>query len=410
MMNNNNLSLDEKQNDNDENKNERGNKENVQIEKKKIQTMQKQEQQTTANLQNNQKKDKLYTSEEDEKIVVGFKTYIDNLKFWQETKQIDLRYRSPVFTFFNQTTQGVLPIKIYQKQELFSQNFDYILNNSLRTSFTYWNNSRAFGYYVNLVTTIASIIGVFMLLAINQDPSTLGQTIIYFLSISDNIQWGLRQMIQTDVSMSSAYRAMNKTLIESEPALRTEYDSNKILQNRKIKESFPTKGVVEFNNIDGHNINDLGLHTLRGGISIIPQVPFIFSGTIRRNLDPLNLFSDEQIIATLQDINLKEKVTSLPNGINTDMTNSAEIFSTGQKQLICLGRAQLRQSKIIVLDEATANCDMQTDELIQSKIREKFSNSTVITVSHRLNTIADYDKIVVMDKGVAIESGKPYDL
>ncbi|KAL4455215.1 hypothetical protein ABPG73_000875 [Tetrahymena malaccensis] len=408
-----------------------------------------------------------------------------------QSKQIDLRYRSPVYTFFNQTTQGVLPIRIYEKQQIFCDNFDFMLNNSLRSSYTYWCNSRAFGFYVNMVTTISAIIGIFMLLSIDQNPSTIGQTIIYFINISDNIQWGLRQMIQTDVAMSSAQRAMNITLIDQEPALRTDYDHKQLKQteakqrgNQKEEYSFPKQGNVEFQNvkmkyrqdfayvlngltfslkagqkvgcigrtgagkssiiqalfrmteiessqehakqllddeeqklnqemfikIDGHNIKDLGLHTLRGGISIIPQVPFIFSGTIRRNLDPLNQFTDNMITDILQDINLLEKVNSLAKGIHTDMTNASEIFSTGQKQLICLGRAILRQSKLIVLDEATANCDMYTDELIQKKIREKFTDSTVITVAHRLNTIADYDKIIVMDKGAVIESGAPYEL
>ncbi|KAL4496522.1 hypothetical protein ABPG72_014752 [Tetrahymena utriculariae] len=408
-----------------------------------------------------------------------------------QSKQIDLRYRSPVYTFFNQTTQGVLPIRIYQKQQIFCDNFDFLLNNSLRSSYTYQFNSRAFGFYVNLVTTLSAIIGIFMLLSIDQNPSTLGQTITYFLSISDNIQWGLRQMIQTDVAMSSAQRAMNITLIEQESDLRTDYDHNQFakteIHQRNINKkdySFPKNGNVEFQNvkmkyrsdlayvlngltfslkagqkvgcigrtgagkssiiqalfrmteiesslqnskyhiedeeqrfsqdmfikIDGHNIKDVGLHTLRGGISIIPQAPFIFSGTIRRNLDPLKEFTDEMITDILKDINLLEKVNSLAKGIHTDMTNASEIFSTGQKQLICLGRAILRQSKLIVLDEATANCDNHTDELIQRKIREKFANSTVITVAHRLNTIADYDKIIVLDKGTVIESGAPYEL
>ncbi|EAR83228.1 ABC transporter C family protein (macronuclear) [Tetrahymena thermophila SB210] len=408
-----------------------------------------------------------------------------------QSKQIDLRYRSPVYTFFNQTTQGVLPIRIYEKQQIFCDNFDFLLNNSLRSSYTYWYNSRAFGFYVNMVTTISAIIGIFMLLSIDQNPSTIGQTIIYFLSISDNIQWGLRQMIQTDVAMSSAQRAMNMTLIDQEPALRTDYDRKELKKTENHQKNnsneeyiFPKQGKVEFQNvkmkyrqdlayvlngltfslkagqkvgcigrtgagkssiiqalfrmteiesnlenakyqqedeeqrlnqemfikIDGHNIKDLGLHTLRGGISIIPQVPFIFSGTIRRNLDPLDEFTDKMITDILQDINLLEKVNSLAKGIYTDMTNASEIFSTGQKQLICLGRAILRQSKLIVLDEATANCDMYTDELIQRKIREKFTDSTVITVAHRLNTIADYDNIIVMDKGAVIESGAPYEL
>jgi len=103
-------------------------------------------------------------------------------------------------------------------------------------------------------------------------------------------------------------------------------------------------------------------------------------------------------------------VIKLKDGIYTDMSNVGSVFSIGQKQLICLGRSILKQSKIIVLDEATANVDMHTDELIQTKIKEKFQGSTVFTIAHRLNTIADYDKVLVMDKGRVAEYDSPINL
>jgi len=94
----------------------------------------------------------------------------------------------------------------------------------------------------------------------------------------------------------------------------------------------------------------------------------------------------------------------------TDVTNISEVFSVGQKQLLCLARALLRNNKFLVLDEATSNVDMQTDHFIQSCIKTKFAETTVITIAHRLNTIADYDKVIVMDRGRIVEMGAPYDL
>ncbi|KAL4472064.1 hypothetical protein ABPG72_007113 [Tetrahymena utriculariae] len=162
--------------------------------------------------------------------------------------------------------------------------------------------------------------------------------------------------------------------------------------------------------IDSLKTKLLGLHTLRGDISMIPQIPFIFSGTILRNLDPLREYSEEQIKEVIEEIGLSDKIQSLATGLHTDMSNASEAFSAGQKQLICLGRAILKKSKLLILDEATANVDMVTDDLIQRKIKERFQNSTVIAVAHRLNMIADYGIVVVMDKGRVIESGDPYTL
>ena len=165
------------------------------------------------------------------------------------------------------------------------------------------------------------------------------------------------------------------------------------------------KGSIE---IDGINIKDIGLHTLRGNISIIPQNPYVFSGSIKRNLDPMGLSNEEDIWRVLTDVELKDHVMGLEGGINADMSYAKGVFSVGQKQLLCLARAILKKNKILVLDEATANVDLNTDILIQRKIKELFKMCSIITVAHRLLSIADYDKVLVMEKGRIVEFDEPF--
>ena len=162
--------------------------------------------------------------------------------------------------------------------------------------------------------------------------------------------------------------------------------------------------------IDGVDIRTIGLHLLRKRLSIIPQTPVVFAGTIRRNLDPFEEYTDHALWNVLEEVNLKQYISRLENQLNTDMTVSASVFSAGQKQLICLARAILMKSKILILDEATANVDVETDDFIQKKIMEKFADCTVLTIAHRLITIAHYDKVIVMDKGKMVEFDTPYNL
>ncbi|KAL6100877.1 abcc4 [Pungitius sinensis] len=160
--------------------------------------------------------------------------------------------------------------------------------------------------------------------------------------------------------------------------------------------------------IDGFLTSEIGLHTLRQKMSIIPQDPVLFTGTMRKNLDPFRLHTDEDLWNALREVQMKDVVEDLPDKLETVLTECGSNISVGQRQLVCLARAMLRKNRILIIDEATANVDPRTDGLIQQTIRDKFQECTVLTIAHRLNTIIDCDRILVLDAGSIQEYDEPY--
>uniref|UniRef100_A0A182MWL7 Uncharacterized protein n=1 Tax=Anopheles culicifacies TaxID=139723 RepID=A0A182MWL7_9DIPT len=167
------------------------------------------------------------------------------------------------------------------------------------------------------------------------------------------------------------------------------------------------EGIIR---IDGVDIGTLGLHDLRKRISIIPQDPILFSGTVRENLDPFKQHDDVTLWNALAYVELKEVVKAMEGTLDGKMSDGGANFSMGQRQLVCLARAILRNNPILILDEATANVDPETDNLIQKTIRDQFERCTVLTIAHRLHTVMDSDRVLVMDAGRAVEYAHPYEL
>ncbi|KAF9207492.1 hypothetical protein BGZ49_000307 [Haplosporangium sp. Z 27] len=159
--------------------------------------------------------------------------------------------------------------------------------------------------------------------------------------------------------------------------------------------------------IDGVDISTIGLSRLRKHLAIIPQDPTLFAGTVRENLDPFEEMQDADLWEALERAHLKEHVSSLSGGLSFKVSQGGDNFSVGQRSLICLARALLRKSKILVLDEATAAVDVETDELIQKTIRKEFKDRTILTIAHRIKTIMDSDKILVLEKGHVQEFESP---
>ncbi|XP_042276009.1 ATP-binding cassette sub-family C member 12-like isoform X1 [Thunnus maccoyii] len=159
--------------------------------------------------------------------------------------------------------------------------------------------------------------------------------------------------------------------------------------------------------IDGVDITSISLFDLRRNLSIIPQDPVLFTGTVRYNLDPFNSYSDEEIWAALEKTYMKETICRLDGKLQAELTENGGNFSVGQRQLMCLSRALLRNSKIILLDEATASVDAETDALIQITIREAFQHCTMLTIAHRINTVLQADRILVLDHGEVVEFDHP---
>lgn len=267
------------------------------------------------------------------------------------------------------------------------------------------------------------------------------------------MQWGVRQWSETENQMTSVERVLEYSTLEAEPdkdkkpprtwpqegsiefrtvSMRYASKEPEILKNLSFSIEARSKiGIVGRTGagkssitsalfrltpiegdilIDGLNTGDISLESMRSKISIIPQEPFLFSGTLRENLDPFGEYNDDILWNALKEVELKMFMSENPHGLSYQVSEGGNNFSVGQRQLVCLARAIVRKNKILIMDEATANVDPKTDELIQTTIKTNFEDCTVLTIAHRLHTIMDSDKVLVMDSGRLVQFDHPHTL
>ncbi|XP_054164141.1 multidrug resistance-associated protein 1-like [Oppia nitens] len=377
----------------------------------------------------------------------------------RQLKRIDSITRSPIYSHFSETVNGSSSIRAYGVTEKFIQESNRRVDDNhicYYSSFTAsrWLSIRLefLGYCIVLMSTLFAVISRH-----NLSPGIAGLAISYSLNLTGILGMFVRSATEMESNIVSIERSIEYTETPIEAEWFNEYAKlennwpengnivfsnystkyrdgldmvlNKICIKIKHKEKIgivgrtgagkssltlalfrliePVEGTIFIDNVD---IRKLGLYDLRSRITIIPQDPALFTGTLRLNLDPFNQYSDNEIWRALESAHLKTFVDSLDKGLSYQISEGGENLSVGQKQLVCLARALLRRTKILVLDEATAAIDMETDSLIQETIRKEFESSTIVTIAHRLNTIIDYDRVLVMDKGSVAEFDSPNNL
>jgi len=389
----------------------------------------------------------------------------------KQTKLYEIRSKGPLFGLLSATLSGIVIIRVYKQADAFQQRFKEYLHTVMKANNSYTLASRFMSLYVDLVYVITAIGCVFIITAKAQGGTVEEGGLAAFalalvLSVTGVLQYALRQFSQLNISMSAVARVQSYLNVPAEPPLNLPSDKEHKDNN------WPQKGEIDFNRVfmkyrpdgdhvirdlslhvepgqkigcvgrtgagkstiiqllyrmqeldrsiddtkesfikmDDINTQEVGLHLLRSNISIIPQTPFIFTGTIRSNVDPLGQFTDEQIWNALEDVRLKHHVENQARKLDTHIHGGTSVFSAGQKQLVCLARAILKKSNVLIMDEATANMDYDTDFFVQKKIEERFAHATQFTIAHRLQTIANYDKVLVLDRGRKMEFDEPYKL
>lgn len=378
-----------------------------------------------------------------------------------ELQRVNSVANSPIFADFSQTLSGTSTIRAYGEEDRFFQ--------QMKKSFDAMNGSyilvQLTNYWLALrLDLLGGLVGAFIgAVAVGTyengfiKASYLGLSLSYALEFTNYLKHGVRMIALIEAQMNSVERVLYYSN-------NIDTEASAILPDTDPKsEEWPSNGEIEIKDasmryrdgpvvlkgisvrikggekvgvcgrtgsgksslmvalfriselekdgggiiVDGVNTSDIGTETLRLNLSIIPQDPIIFSNTVRYNLDPFGTAKDEELWGVLEKVQMTDVIADLPGTLLFECSEGGENFSQGQRQLLCIARALLRKPKILVMDEATASIDNSTDASIQTMIRENFKDATVLTIAHRLNTIMDSDRVLVLDDGYVAEYDSP---
>ncbi|XP_072974881.1 ABC transporter C family member 14-like [Typha angustifolia] len=378
----------------------------------------------------------------------------------RELTRLDSITKAPVIHHFSESILGVTTIRCFKKEKsFFQENLDRV-NSSLRMDFHNNGANEWLGFRLELIGCFVLCATALLMVSLPSNfikPEFVGLSLSYGLSLNSVVFFAIWISCFIENRMVSVERIKQFTKLSSEAAwrikdclptpnwptngdiairdLKVRYRPNTplVLKGITIKIHGGEKiGVVGRTGsgkstliqalfrivepcggkiiIDAVDICTLGLHDLRSRFGIIPQEPVLFEGTIRSNIDPIGQYSDEQIWQALERCQLKDAVASKPEKLDAIVVDDGENWSVGQRQLLCLGRVMLKRSRILFMDEATASVDSQTDAVIQQIIREDFSACTIISIAHRIPTVMDCDRVLVIDAGLAKEFDSPSNL
>ncbi|KAF4120667.1 ABC-type multidrug transport system, ATPase and permease component [Geosmithia morbida] len=406
------------------------------------------------------------------------------LRASRDLKRLESVHRSPLFQQFGETLSGMTTIRAYGEERRFIRDNLIKVNTQSRPFIYLWACNRWLALRADILgDLVAFFAGVFIILSLGKiDAGAAGISLTYAMNFTENLLWLVRCYAINEQNMNSMERIKEYLDVEQE--------ADEVVDGNRPPPNWPSRGAVEFVDystryradlepvlrgvslkinprekvgivgrtgagkssltlamfraleadsgrivIDDVDISTIGLRDLRSSVTIVPQDPTLFQGTIRTNLDPFEQYTDDDVFAALRRVQLigpDEVAPTTPTtprippsvsssgivpalgnkniflDLSSPVSESGSNLSQGQRQLLCLARAMLKNPTVLVMDEATASIDYVTDAKIQETIREL--TGTVVTIAHRLQTIVDYDKVLVLDKGEVMEFAHPWEL
>uniref|UniRef100_A0A671TJZ5 ATP binding cassette subfamily C member 12 n=1 Tax=Sparus aurata TaxID=8175 RepID=A0A671TJZ5_SPAAU len=375
--------------------------------------------------------------------------------FIRHMKRMENISRSPCISHTTSTLQGLSTIHAYNTRDSHIKTFKTLNDINSNHYLLFNSGTRWLSFWLDfMAATMTLMVSLFVVLSDDKiiSPSLKGLAMSYTIQLTGLLQYTVRQSTEVEARFNSVERLLEYITSEAP----------RHIKEAEIPEHWPKAGAITFQDykmryrentpivlnglnfsirageklgivgrtgsgkstlgvalfrlvepadgsivIDGVDVMSIGLQDLRSKLSIIPQDPVLFIGTVRYNLDPFNYYTDEEIWAALEKTYMKDSISKLEEKLQAPVQENGENFSVGERQLMCMARALLRNSKIILLDEATASIDSETDALIQNTIKEAFHDCTMLTIAHRINTVMYADRILVMDNGKVAELDSP---